>query len=332
MNYVVLDLEWNQPRFSGETVKKPVYLVGEIVQIGAVRMDESLSIKDELRLTVSPRYYRKMHRKVAKITGLDNETVRRGLPFPEAFRILTQFCGEDFVFLTWGPDDIPMLRDNLILHSLDEEWLPDSFDLQVLFSHQITGQVRQFALEDAIEMLNEEPFQAHDALCDAKSTALICRHLNMEEGLRDYPLLAGDITSHPLEVRELGVHYADRGEALRELATTPFACPLCEEYVIPDTIIPQNANKYLSLATCTGGEEYLVRFRLYRSEKKQIGVTREVYEMSHILRAFYDQKLQRYQRLKELERLKDRQKRARRRQKRAEEKKRAAEQETVTTA
>jgi hypothetical protein len=84
-------------------------------------MDESLSIKEELRLTVSPQYYRKMHRKVARITGLDNETVKKGISFPEAFRLLAKFCGEDFVFLTWGPDDIPMLRDNLILFSMDEE-------------------------------------------------------------------------------------------------------------------------------------------------------------------------------------------------------------------
>ncbi len=316
MNYIVLDLEWNQPRWAGETVENPVHLVGEIVQIGAVRMNETLSIKDELRLTVSPKYYRKMHRKVARITGLDNETVRGGISFPEAVRLLASFCGEDFIFLTWGPDDIPMLRDNFTLFSLDEDWIPDSFDLQILFSHQKLGSVRQVALEDAITMLGEEPFQAHDALCDAKSTALICRHLDMESGFRDYARLAGDITSQPLRSCLVPMHYENRGEALRELGSTTFACPECDGYLLPEEIIPQNSSKYLAMAECTGGERYLIRFRLYRGEKQKICCIREVFALNDDLVAFYEQKNERYEKYKAQERQKERRKRARRREKR----------------
>ncbi|MBR2615713.1 MAG: exonuclease domain-containing protein [Clostridia bacterium] len=324
MNYVVLDLEWNQPRWAGETVEKPVHLVGEIVQIGAVLMDKRFSIKKELRLTCSPKFYRKMHRKVARITGLDNETVKKGIPFPEAFRQLVKFCGRDFVFLTWGPDDIPMLRDNLILFSLDEDWIPPSYDLQVLFSHQKTGAVRQFALEDAIEMLGEEPFQAHDALCDAKSTALICRHLDMKKGLEEYAALAGDITVYPIETGEVPVHFANRGEALRELESTTFPCPECEEYLLPEGLIPQNANKYLAVAECPEEKKYLVRFRLYRTVGDRIGATREVFAWDENLALFYEQKKERQEKLRAAERQKEKRKRARRREKREAEKALAA--------
>lgn len=314
MNYIVLDLEWNQPRFAGETIEKPVHLVGEIVQIGAVRMNERLSIKEELRLTVNPQYYRKMHRKVARITGLDNEAVRQGISFTEAFRRLAKFCGRDFVFLTWGPDDIPMLRDNLILYSLDEEWIPKHYDLQVLFSHQKLGKLGQMALEDAIEFLGEEPFQAHDALCDAKSTALICRHLDMKSGLRDYARLAGDIVARPLETKSLPVCFENRGAALRELENTLVPCPDCEEYLIPEKLVPQNSAKYLSLASCTCGREYLIRFRLFRGARDRIHAIREVYEQDEDLLSFYEQKVERSRRLRAAERLKEKKKRARRRE------------------
>ena len=240
MNYIVLDLEWNQPRCAREMVESPVHLVGEIVQIGAVRLNRKFSIKDELRLTVNPKYYRKMHRKVAKITGLDSEDLKKGVSFPEAYRILADFCGKDFVFLTWGPDDLPMLRDNMNLFSLDEEWLPKWYDLQVLFSHQILGRSCQMALEDAIEMLGEEPFQAHDALCDAKSTALICRHLDMKNGLEAYPRQAGDITVNPLDSKELSLHFLNRGDALSELGSTLLPCPACEEYLLPEPLVPRS--------------------------------------------------------------------------------------------
>lgn len=313
MNYIVLDLEWNQPRWYGETVEKPVHLVGEIVQIGAVRMNPRLSIKEELRLTVKAKYYRSIHKKVAKITGLDNNDLRQGLSFPEAYKKLVDFCGKDFIFLTWGPDDVAMLRDNLILYSLDEDWLPKWYDLQVIFSHQKTGTVRQFALEDAIEMLGEEPFRAHDALADAKSTALICRHLDMKKGFLEYARLCNDITSHPLVMGETGISWKTRGEALEELSRAPFPCPSCDDYIEPGRTVPQNANKFLAPGECSCGNRYLIRFRLYHSDKDRFRAIREVYAMDEILEDFYREKSEKWEKQKELNREKERKKRARRR-------------------
>ena len=39
MNYVVLDLEWNQPLSPQRMIRKPIRLSGEIVQCGAVKID-----------------------------------------------------------------------------------------------------------------------------------------------------------------------------------------------------------------------------------------------------------------------------------------------------
>ena len=36
MNYIIFDLEWNQPADERSTVQDPVYLNGEIIDIGAV--------------------------------------------------------------------------------------------------------------------------------------------------------------------------------------------------------------------------------------------------------------------------------------------------------
>lgn len=315
MNYIVLDLEWNQPAWRGAMVEKPVHLVGEIVQIGAVRLNKKFRIKKELRLGVAPKFYKKLHRKVSRITGLTAEDLKNGLPFDKAMKKLRRFCGKNFVFLTWGPDDIPMLLDNLRLHAMDDKWVPEVFDLQVFFAHQIAKQNRQFALEDAMEMLGEGEFRAHDALEDAHSTAIICRHLNMEEGMKNYASLAGDITSRPLASTELRIRYRDKGEALKELRDTPFDCPACDGFLTPETMIPQNPHKYLSLATCSAGERYLVRFKLYQDPEHSWRATREVYTITEALRVFYEEKDKRYTEIKRKER--EREKEKRRRKKRA---------------
>ena len=317
MNYIVLDLEWNQPRYYGETVESPVHLTGEIVQIGAVRLNRRFKIKKELDLLIRPQYYRRMHKKVSRITGLRNEDVKKGMTFQEAFRKLKKFCGKDFVFLTWGPDDVPMLRDNLRLFSLDEDWIPDSYDLQVFYAKQIEGVMRQYALEDAIEKLNEKPFQAHDALCDARSTALICRHLDMAKGMEEYPSLAGDIVARPLETAEIGVSFPHRGAALKELSTTPIPCVKCDGFLYPEYPIPQNAHKYLCKVKCDCGEKFLVRFKRYRSQGDTVRVTREIFRMDPILEKFYAEKWERHEKQKAAEKAKLRRKKLRARAERA---------------
>ncbi len=314
MNYIVLDLEWNQPRYYKETVENPVHLTGEIVQIGAVKLNKRFKIKKELDLLVRPQYYRKMHRKVSRITGLRNEDVKKGLPFPEAFKKLSKFCGKDFVFLTWGPDDVPMLRDNLRLFSMDEDFIPESFDLQVFYAHQIEGVMRQYALEDAIEKLGEKPFQAHDALCDARSTALICRHLDMKKGMEEYPLLAGDIVQRPLDTCEIGITFKNRGEALKELSTTPIPCPDCDDFLEPRYPIPQNAHKFLLRTTCSCGKEYLVRFKIFRCEGENVRVTREIFLMDQALEKLYGEKEKRHEKQKETEKQKLRRRKMRARE------------------
>ena len=43
---IVLDLEWNQPFSMRSMITTPVRLHGEIIQIGAVKLNEQLEIVD----------------------------------------------------------------------------------------------------------------------------------------------------------------------------------------------------------------------------------------------------------------------------------------------
>ena len=54
---IVLDLEWNQPFSTRSMVTTPVRLPGEIIQIGAVKLNERLEIVDTFKVMVKPKYY-----------------------------------------------------------------------------------------------------------------------------------------------------------------------------------------------------------------------------------------------------------------------------------
>ena len=134
MEYIILDLEWNQPWPGSPSAKKvlPSPIRGEIVQIGAVRLREGGDLSDEFQTLIRPAYYKKMNRKVAKLTGIKDTLLQeQGRPFREAMDAFRSWCGENAAFLTWGFDDITILKENLTLYGMDTAWTDRWYNAQL---------------------------------------------------------------------------------------------------------------------------------------------------------------------------------------------------------
>ena len=96
MNYTILDLEWNSvfsPRLAG--------YFNEIIQFGAVKLDENLNITDTFSTFVLPSEGKKLTDLVTQLTNIHNEDLRNGLPFLQAFQQFISFLG-DGILMTWG--------------------------------------------------------------------------------------------------------------------------------------------------------------------------------------------------------------------------------------
>ena len=189
MNYIVVDLEWNQAMSSKSSVfnKLPIKLRGEIIEIGAVRLDENLQPAEEFTIDVKPVYFKRMHYKVKKLTGFDKERLARGYSFRDAFEQFREWCGDGVTFLTWGCDDRGIMEQNIIIHDLDWDWIADWINLQLIYNMQTDGDKNQKSLATAMEHFGiEQTRVAHDALGDAYNTALVCTKLDIAKGLADY--------------------------------------------------------------------------------------------------------------------------------------------------
>ena len=116
MEYTVLDMEWNQALNFSEMVKDPVFLTGEIIQIGAIKLNQTLEVVDSFNERIAPQYYTELHPKVAEITKLSNRDLQKGKGFHTVFNSFCDWCGDDFVFLVWGTEDLRILRKNMDLH------------------------------------------------------------------------------------------------------------------------------------------------------------------------------------------------------------------------
>ena len=187
MNYIVLDMEWNQAPSRAELIREPVNLFGEIIQIGAVKLDSKFRQLCDIKIEVLPKYYTKINHYVGELTGIATGDLLRGIPFPEAYRKFDEWCGDDYRIITWGPDDITTLRTNMILHGMDEKSIKPSYDLQRIFNSQITGENRQWSLSGAMERLGIElDLPCHDARNDAIYTARILERLDIKKGIEEY--------------------------------------------------------------------------------------------------------------------------------------------------
>ena len=289
MNYIVLDMEWNQPWPGSPSAKKvlPVQIRGEIIQIGAVRVTEDQQVADEFQIMIRPRFYRHLNRRVSKLTGIKESRLREeGIPFPEAIEAFKAWCGEDIVFLTWGFDDIGILRENLQLFELDTTFTEKWYNAQMIFNAQTDGSNAQKALKTAMEIFGIEATRpAHDALGDAYHTALICARLDLKKGAREYDeaLKSHENGFHGAELpgciaRKVYYDYADKRAALSAMAGEENLCPLCGARMLGSRWFAQPGHRYMDLATCPEDGKFLIRVRLSQQPDGLVRVSRLTYE------------------------------------------------------
>ncbi len=289
MNYIVLDMEWNQPWPGSPSSKKvlPVHIRGEIIQIGAVRVTEEQMVTDEFQVMVRPKYFRRLNRRVSKLTGIKESRLRdEGIPFPEAMEQFRAWCGEDIVFLTWGFDDIGILRENLQLFGIEDGWTEKWYNAQMIFNAQTDGSSSQKALKTAMELFHiEQTRPTHDALGDAYHTALICAMLDLKRGAREYDEAVKEHENgfHGAELpgcisRKVFYDYADKRAALGAMSGAENQCPICGRQMLGSRWFAQPGHRYMDLATCPEHGKFLIRVRLSDQPDGTVRVSRLTYE------------------------------------------------------
>ena len=291
MNYIVLDLEWNIP-YSFKNIKhKKNFLRGEVIQIGAVRLDETFSIINTFEIKVIPKYYKRIEKYIADLTGITDEELQCGLPFGSAIELFKRWCGNDFIFLTWGTEDINILKSNISIYKLDDTWIPKTYNVQVIYAAQVAKENRQCSLSKAVERLGEQDFKAHDALNDARSTAFVCKHLDMEKGLAEYEQFEPALKWNALDSLVSVKNYWKIGQALKDPNLTKFTCPVCGKNGNSTDFVSQKiGSKSIGIGCCENGHEFLVRLRFAKEANNKYSVIRLIYELDDVNRELYERK------------------------------------------
>ena len=189
MNYIILDLEWNQCP-DGKENENPA-LPFEIIEIGAVKTDSSFTETGRFCEKVRPSVYRSFHHHTRELLHADIHDYQNARSFSEVFSDFLAFCEMDkeVYFCTWGPSDLLELQRNLTFYNRKNPFPFPLFylDIQKSFSLQKDDGRTRKSLECAIEELTlPKTRNFHNALDDALYTLEIMRHLNSEKMLAYY--------------------------------------------------------------------------------------------------------------------------------------------------
>lgn len=277
MNYIVFDLEWNQG--NAETTVSEIPF--EILEIGAVKLNERFEQLDTFQILVRPTIYNEMNYQTHKVVPLDIEQLRqKGVGFDEAVHRFFDWCGERYQFCTWGNMDLTELQRNMYYYGIETPFKTPVFyyDVQRGYSLQVSGAKGLTALEEAAEYFGiPKGAQFHRALGDAEYTAKIMQKLDMEQLKLNF---AVDCYHNPKSRKEqitvnypqyqlfISREFADKEALMRDKEVRSTRCYRCHKPA-KRTIrwYSSNNNNYFCLAQCEEHGVIIGKIRIKRTDK-----------------------------------------------------------------
>ena len=228
MNFVILDLEWN-----GSYSKKVHRYFNEIIEIGAVKLDERLHSLGTFQAMIKPVVSKKITNLVTDLTGIDKDELKDGVSFQRAIKMFGKLFDENTVLLTWSTSDLMVLLENITYFTGEKtigfaKYYADAQAFcQKKISRENSGQ--QMGLSSACEALgiSDEDLLLHRAKDDSILTARVFKKVYVYEDFEPY--------IHPIDDRFYErLYYKPKiitkvSHPLVKPEFLQFRCPECHE-------------------------------------------------------------------------------------------------------
>ncbi len=288
-NYVVFDLEWNQsPNGKADSIEEFPF---EIIEIGAMKLDEEFHMIDEFHRLIRPQVYKQMHYAISEVTHMDMEELQvHGQDFATAAQDFLEWCGTDAIYCTWGSMDLTELQRNLKYFKIENVFPYPLYyyDVQKLYGMFYKDGLRP-SLDTAVEerQLTEER-SFHRALDDAYYTSKVLKQLIKDHG-SDKPLTYISVDYYRLprdKSEEIYIQFPDyskyvtrifpcRDEAMKEKAVAGMKCYKCKRNLRKKIRwFSQNQKIYYALAICPEHGYLKGKIRMKRIDDEQVYVVK----------------------------------------------------------
>lgn len=217
MYFVIMDLEWNNS-FNKLTQK----FMNEIIEIGAVKLDEELNEVSTFSELIRPVISKKLRSRIKNLTNISNEEVRTGGTFEEVIKEFEEWVGDDAVVMSWGDTDLRTLLTNYkwFLKKNTVTFINKYADLQKYCQCFINMEnVQQAGLSYAAECLEIDPekYPHHRALDDSILSAECLKKVYNEEKFKEFIRICdrdfyGRLLFHPYVIKNKNDPLIDKNQ------------------------------------------------------------------------------------------------------------------------
>lgn len=172
-------------------MKSAQRFVNEIIEVGAVKLDENLNTVSTFSEIIKPVLSKKLRSRIKNLTNISNDDIKAGKPFATVIREFEKWVGDNSVVLSWGDTDIRTLLTNIkcFLNKEDISFIRKYADLQRYCQNFINMEnVQQAGLSYAAECLqiDAEKFPHHRALDDSLLSAECFKKTFNKEKLNEF--------------------------------------------------------------------------------------------------------------------------------------------------
>ena len=182
MKYIVVDLEMNP--ISREYKEERKICRQEIIEIGAVVLDENFLVLGEFKTLVKPQFNQEIYKKYETLTGISTDMVSGAPCFKDAFEMFQNWCEsyhDSYEMLAWSENDYNQIVAEMKLKGISDIKVEEWCDFQKEFTDKL-GVERPLALDKALNYAGVSfEGKRHDALCDARATAELVAIIRNEE-------------------------------------------------------------------------------------------------------------------------------------------------------
>lgn len=185
MNYIIFDLEFNSGKMRGSDKS-----INEIIEIGAVKLDESLCEIGSFSRTVKPTLTTHLNKYVKTLTSITEQELKSSPAFGEAAQEFADWCGEG-IFASWSNTDLFVLVENYsaLMNAATIPYIKRYFDMQKFVTRDLhKNDNNQISLKSAAEALglDTESFRFHHACDDSRVCAELFRRTFDKSVLKGY--------------------------------------------------------------------------------------------------------------------------------------------------
>src|SRR5574344_424270 len=263
MNYIVLDLEWNQGQNNNNSDNVgSYYLQFEIIEIGAVKLDENMNQIDQFEKLINPVVYKKIHPIISNITNISMNELAKADSFKKVVTEFINWCGEEYYICTYGNQDLMELQKNMEYFGIKNPWNNPFLyiDVQRLFSLDYEEGINQRSLEWAVNFLNiKEKGNYHRAIEDARYTAEVLKYIKentIEEckSLDVFTLPSGCKRIQDIflgdHIEYLSKEYVDKENVINDSEMVITRCPVCKRKCRKKIRWFSDGGRYFCIANC----------------------------------------------------------------------------------